>query len=116
MRLLPKLGPYVKTVRLWPMAAITIYPFIFIDPKARKPREQILAHEKIHHRQQDKFWTWGGIIGLFYWYFLYLLVLPIGWNPFRWKWEYEAFKEGSGYDHEYIVKYLRGFYQLYWMK
>lgn len=49
-------------------------------------RYLMLEHEKVHVRQQAK------IPKLLY-LFLYFLVLPIGWAPFRRRWEREAFEE-----------------------
>lgn len=80
-----------KLVRLARAYAITVFPFIFIDPDT-KNKELVLTHELIHYFQQKRWAIYGLGMGLLIWFILYLLVLPVGWNPFRRKWETEAFK------------------------
>lgn len=102
---------------LW-FAGFTMYPFVFLTTRAKEGSSQYgstLDHEMIHIEQQERWWRWGGPIGWILWFLLYTLVLPVGWNPFRWKWEYEAFEKGSRYDDKYIRTRLHGFYQLWLM-
>lgn len=110
---IPKKTKRIKK-KMW-FLAITIYPFVFLCAEVGPIFE---AHEQIHYEQQDRWWSWAGPFGLLIWYFLYLFVLPVGWNPFRWKWEYEAYRNGSKYEPERIVRMLTrkgGLYKLWWM-
>lgn len=103
-----------KYVRLFQAAAITAFPFIFIDPDCFT-YEITLKHEKIHYNQQKKWAIYGLGVGLLAWFLLYLLVLPVGWNPFRRKWETEAFRSAEKYSTSWINKILREPpYYLWW--
>lgn len=65
----------------------TIWPFLFYSDY---PAEGLdLDHEKIHAKQQ--------LCWLLIPYFLLYLFgpLPVFFNPFRFRWEYHAYKEGS---------------------
>jgi hypothetical protein len=44
-----------------------------------------LAHELVHVRQQAEHPVWFWVS--------YLLLLPVGWNPWRMRWEAEAYAE-----------------------
>ena len=114
MRLFPRLKPRYVSVPSNPLFknGMSVYPFIFLTPTARPVTE---IHERVHHRQQDAWWKWGGPFGLLAWYFLYLLVLPVGWNPWRYKWEAEAFWEAQGYRRGHILDLMRQNYLLWWM-
>jgi len=79
----------------WPFAHAnytTIWDTIY-KPSYHNPSPSTIKHEMIHSRQQH---DWGWFL-LPVWIFCYLLVLPILWNPFRYKWEMEAYTKGSGY-------------------
>jgi uncharacterized membrane protein len=105
----------VVNTRLLPPGAIafTFFPFVFVHPDAA-PRESILTHEAVHYEQQRRWLIYGLGVGLLLWYLLYLLVLPVGWNPFRAKWEREAYL-AQGRREAYIAKTLRGApYWLWW--
>ena len=70
---------------LWswfPAAGITLGRHIFIKAEF-KDDHLILAHELVHFRQQleHPIWFWVS----------YVLLLPLFWNPFRAKWEAEAY-------------------------
>lgn len=52
-------------------------------PKGNSPSPSIVKHEEIHEKQ----WMKEGFVKF---YFLYLFMLPILWNPWRKKWELEA--------------------------
>ena len=113
MRIFPKLKEREVhlPVRLW-FVGLTIYPFIFLT---KTHSVGTIEHERIHIRQQDKWWAWAGPLGLLLWFSLYLIVFPIGWNPFRWKWEYEAYSEANGYVDEKIrEKMKKSPYFLWW--
>lgn len=80
----------------------TIWDTIYY-PKGDPPHEGVIAHEEIHSIQQH---SWG-LLALPLWIFCYLFVLPVFWNPFRFKWEYEAYKIGSGWSDSQIKFILR---------
>ena len=63
-------------------------------------RGKRLKHELFHVRQFKR-------VGFYKFLFLYLLALPIGYNPWRWKWEYVAFRKGSQYSDAKTRKILR---------
>jgi hypothetical protein len=89
----------------WPFAHAnytTIWDTIYY-PKGNQPGTDIIEHEKIHSVQQHK-WT---IIGLPFWLLLYLIGLPILWNPLRWRAEWEAYRKGSNYSIEQTREILR---------
>ena len=88
----------------------TIYPYIFNVNLGEKD----LKHEKIHLEQQRKWYQTGWYFGVALWLGLYLLALPIGYNPFRWKWEYEAYSKGQEYKDTIIKKILKNSYLLWW--
>ncbi len=93
--------------------ALTIYPFIFYVGSLS---ESTRRHELIHIDQQGKWCKWYTfwIVGLLAWFFMYFLVLPIGWNYWRYKWEYEAFTKGSGYSDSLAKEILNRNYLLWW--
>lgn len=109
-----------KLVRLLKASAITVFPFIFVDPyyldyPALYDIEKLLLHESIHIEQQKKWAIYGLGIGLLVWWALYLLALPVGWNSFRKKWETEAYL-AEGYSQTTIDTILkRAPYYLWWM-
>ena len=69
--------------RLWswyPAAGVTLGRHVFL----RFPgTPSLLAHELVHVRQQAEHPVWFWVS--------YLLLLPIGWNPWRMRWEAEAY-------------------------
>lgn len=69
-------------------------------PKGKFPSQQIINHEMIHMKQQQE-------CGLFKFLLLYGLVLPFLWNPWRFKWEYEAYTKGSKFSSKRTIKELR---------
>jgi hypothetical protein len=84
--------------RLWPWfpaAGLTLGKHVFLK---RLDDEVTLAHELVHVRQQA---DWG------LWFFVaYILLLPIGWNPWRREWEAEAFAVHAR--HGYPIEGDRG--------
>lgn len=94
-------------------SAITVWPFVFLSPEVPTlARSTVLAHEQVHLEQQRRWAVYGLGVGLLLWYPLYLFVLPIGWNPFRARWEREAMA-ATGMGSELIRRVLRG--PPYWL-
>lgn len=58
-------------------------------PKGRPPSVHVIAHEEVHEKQIER-------EGWFKFYFLYLFCLPFFFNPWRKKWELEAYQKGTG--------------------
>jgi hypothetical protein len=88
--------------------AFTAYPFIFIKKRFKGNKNilnDLLPHEMVHYERQKKWFIYGLGIGLILWFILYLFVLPFYWNPFRRKWETEAFM-ADGYTLEKIDEIL----------
>ena len=69
----------------------TIYPNIFLSKNfyqlSKKQQNTILKHEKIHLNQQKQ--------GRLKFLFLYIFCLPFFYNPWRYKWEYEAYTKSG---------------------
>jgi hypothetical protein len=102
------------------IAAITIWPFIFISNSLCKDtynnkQELIitLKHEDVHYKQQQRWAIYGLGIGLLVWFLLYELCLPFYWNPWRRRWETEAYSKGNGFDQDTIDIILCG--PPYWL-
>jgi len=85
--------------------AFTMFPFIFVH-KDLIDDPRVLLHEDVHYKQQKKWFIYGAGIGLILWFILYLFVLPFYWNPWRRRWETEAFMV-DGYSQEQIDEILR---------
>lgn len=79
----------------WPFAHsnFTTINGIIYYPKDILPNKVVIKHEEIHMKQQQE-------VGLVKFLLLYLLALPLFYNPWRYKWEYEAYTKGSGYSAE----------------
>ena len=95
--------PIPRTVhRLWswfPALGITFGRHVFVrDPGG----ELTLAHELVHVRQQAEHPVWFWVS--------YLLLLPIGWNPWRMRWEAEAYavQVRAGYTVESVASVIAG--------
>ena len=71
-----------------------VYPYCFVKDLSNQPA---IDHEKRHCFQQDSFYKYGWYFGILVYRFLYFLCLPICWNPFRYKWEMDAYVNGSHY-------------------
>ena len=91
----------------WYNLYITIGNTIYY-PEGRPPSEEIIRHEEIHAQQMKN-------VGMFKFYFLYIFCFPILWNPWRWKWEYEAYIKGSNWTKEDTIKELRS-YNYGWLR
>lgn len=96
------------------------WPFVLLSKETRTMpkanRDRLIAHEKVHLKQQ-RWFAWLGLYlpGLLLWEALYWLCLPVGWNPLRWKWEWEAYSKGSRWADRMIRERLkRAPYNLWW--
>jgi hypothetical protein len=95
------MNPYTVH-RLWswyPAHGITLGRHIFM----RDPGSTVtLAHELVHVRQQAEhpIWFWVS----------YLFLLPFGWNPWRMRWEAEAYavQVRAGYTVESVALVIAG--------
>ena len=103
-----------KFVETFCAGAITVWPFIFINPKYAND-EEMIKHESVHCEQQRRWFIWGLGIGLVVWWLLYVLVLPFGWNYFRKKWETEAYRAEGMKDEEITATLKKPPYYLWWM-
>ena len=105
----------VKT-KILPRGAIafTAWPWIFVHPDFANSASLIL-HEGVHYRQQQRWAIRGLGVGLLFWFALYLLVLPVGWNPWRRKWETEAMLAEGRRSIEIDIALRRAPYYLWWM-
>jgi hypothetical protein len=100
-----------KWVGLFGASAITAWPFVFVDGE---PSESIMVHERVHLAQQRRWAIYGLGVGLLAWHLLYLLALPAGWNPWRKRWETEAYRaNGIGEDRIKAILRARPYY-LWW--
>lgn len=101
---------------LFRAVAITFWPFVFVVPDiSARQLENIMLHENVHLRQQKRWAIYGLGIGLLAWYALYLLALPVGYNPWRYRWESEAFKaQGYVNDDEVHTMLQEAPYYLWW--
>jgi len=111
-----------KLVKWVGASAITIFPFILVSPEIKADYDKggvlgvkTIKHEGVHIDQQKRWLIWGLGIGLLAWWLVYLLFLPVGWNPFRYRWEVAAMKAEGRTDEE-IAKALKAApYYLWWM-
>lgn len=86
-----------------PKVHTTVYPHIYVSEEfyfwPKSLRERIIKHEEVHLKQQKE-------VGVFKYFFLYLFILPIFWNPWRYNWEIEAYT-ATGHSLAVAKKYLR---------
>ena len=80
---------WLSVITLTPGRSFTFGSTIYIESKLWDMQntvayKAVVAHESVHARQYAKY-------GTFLFLFLYFLVLPFGWNPWRRDWEAEAF-------------------------
>lgn len=93
-------------------AAIAVWPFVLVSDHGALST-MALRHEAVH-LQQQRSWAIRGLgVGLLAWFFLYLLCLPMWRNPWREKWEREAFTVANGLSDERITEILRK--RPYWL-
>jgi hypothetical protein len=106
-----------KLVGWFGASAITVFPFIFIAPDVTSDPQvyaSTLKHENVHIGQQKRWAIYGLGVGLLAWFFCYELLLPVGWNPFRRKWETAAY-EAEGYTIDQINVWMKEApYYLWW--
>ncbi len=100
----------IKTKSSWwwltlfanPHVHTTLYPHIYVSKEfhtfSKTTQERILKHEKIHLEQQKK-------QGIFKFLFLYVFAFPLLYNPWRYKWEWEAYTK-SGTSEKQTKEYL----------
>ena len=93
--------------------AFAAYPFIFVHP-GWKDNERTLLHEMAHYLRQRRWVICGLGIGLLAWFALYLLFLPVGWNPFRRRWETEAMLTEGRSAPEISTSLREAPYYLWW--
>lgn len=88
----------------WPFAHknFTLVGTTLYIPKGAKLTNAILDHEAIHAAQIRE-------VGFFKFYFLYLFACPFFWNPWRYKWELEAYFVGSRISLKGAQKLLRSY-------
>ena len=103
----------IKIKWFFGFAGFTVYPFIF---HVGEMSQQTRRHELLHIDQRKRWFKWftlwyGGLIA---WLFMNGLVLPVGWNYCRYKWEYEAYTKGSGYTDDLTKTILKDSYLLFW--
>lgn len=86
-------------VKWLPMAGITLFGRIFVRDLSDT---LVIHHEAIHARQQHEhpLWFWLS----------YLFLLPVLWNPYRARWEAEAYavQAKAGVPVESLAAYLAG--------
>ncbi|MBI5871675.1 hypothetical protein HZB88_01165 [archaeon] len=85
-----------------PNCTTAIYPHIYLQKNfyelPASLQNRILKHEAVHLSQQKK-------TGTLKFLFLYIFILPFFYNPYRYKWEYEAYSS-TGHKPDYIKKIL----------
>jgi hypothetical protein len=92
--------------------AVTVFPFVFYDGVISTAT---LKHEGVHWQQQRRWAIYGLGVGLLAWWALYLLALPVGWNPWRRRWETEAYRtQGCTFVQIRDMLQRRPYY-LWWM-
>ena len=92
----PLLGPHFMW-DYWTTFGETIYyPGSVEDPR----QHPLTIEHEVEHIRQLRFW------GILFW-ILYLLALPVGFNPFRFYWEVKAYRVGKT-KRETILRHLSG--------
>jgi hypothetical protein len=79
---------------------VTAFGNTIYKPKGLRMNSNLIAHEKIHLAQQRKLGKWKYL-------FLYLFCCPFFWNPWRYKWEMEAYTKGSKFSKLTAKKLLQ---------
>jgi hypothetical protein len=88
----------------WPFAHnnVTAWDGVIYKPKGAELSFRTIEHEKIHLRQQEMVGKWKFLL-------LYLFALPFIWNPWRKKWESEAYEYGSGLSKDQTKAILKSY-------
>jgi hypothetical protein len=85
-----------------PNVTTTISPHIYVSTQfkdlSKSNQNLVIKHEEIHLKQQEE-------KGIFCYLFLYIFCLPLFWNPWRYKWEMEAYTK-SGTSKKQAKEYL----------
>lgn len=89
----------------WPFAHPTSNMFTLIGntlyiPRNHEISDSLIRHENIHVEQIKR-------EGLLKYYFLYLFCLPLFYNPWRKKWELEAYINGSKITEQMALEKIR---------
>ena len=99
-------------------SAITIWPCVLVSRDvaswSERTRDLLLVHESVHLAQQRRWFVRGLGVGLLAWWLLYLLCLPIGWNPFRRRAELEAYRAQGVPDSATMILLRLAPYWLRW--
>lgn len=105
-----------KLMRLIPgAAALTVWPFVFVVPGLYPhQRARIDRHEAVHLEQHRRWFVYGLGVGLLLWFALYLFALPVGWNPWRRKWETEAMRKEGRLIGDINAALRKAPYYLWW--
>lgn len=101
MKFKPKKWYWILT---WPFAHnnYTLIGKTLHYPKGLFPSETIIRHEMVHVEQKEKY-------GTLHFLFKYLFLLPLFYNPFRYRVEYQAYKAAQGYSDDRIHKILSSY-------
>lgn len=85
----------------WPFAHMnyTTLGNTLYYPEGYPPSSTSVEHEEVHAKQQKD-------VGVVWFVIQYLLFFPVLYNPFRYKMEYQAFKQAQGYSDEKIHEIL----------
>jgi hypothetical protein len=102
----------LKKISWWlGFVAFTAYPYIFHVEET--PSTRLILHESKHIEQQKKWYDKAWYFGVAAWLFCYLLLFPVGYNIFRWNWEFEAYKTNKFETDESIKERLWNKYLLW---
>jgi len=94
---------------IWPFGIFLARAYKRVEDLERDPRtRKTILHEEYHLEQQFKWYIRGHVFGLFAWYFCYVFILPFFFNPFRWRWEAEAYMKAQNYNAKEIEGILSG--------
>jgi hypothetical protein len=93
--------------------AVTIWPLILVHPSVAK-NARVLRHEGVHFEDQRRWFIYGLGVGLLVWWLLYLLALPVGWNPMRSHAERRAMRAEGRRDDEIRWALRKAPYYLWW--
>lgn len=80
----------------------TTFGDVLYYPRKFPPSKRVFDHEEIHARQQKEVGKWKFA-------FLYLFAFPFLWNPWRWKYELNAYVFGSKVSEQEAKKILRSY-------
>lgn len=81
---------------------VTTLNGVIYKPKRLTLTPKMIEHEKIHLAQQKE-------VGCFKFLFLYLFALPFFWNPWRFRWEMEAYEYGTKLSYLQSLNIVKSF-------